>query len=62
MSPTFTVLNIIDEGYDPDGNEQLPHWILVEETANGKRTGRVVGGLHESLLSLDPSGREGRPK
>jgi hypothetical protein len=59
---TFAVLNIIDEGYDPDGDEQLPHWILVEETANGKRTGRVVGGLHESLLSLDPSGREGRPE
>lgn len=55
----FFVLDTIDEGYDPDAPEDFPGWKLVETNAQGKPTGRDVGGLHENLLSLDPSGREG---
>ena len=55
----FSVLNRIDEGGDPEA-EDAPGWALAEVDANGEGTGRVVGGLHEDLLSLDPSGREGR--
>ena len=55
----FSVLNRIDEGGDPEV-ENAPGWALAEVDANGEGTGRVVGGLHEDLLSLDPSGREGR--
>jgi hypothetical protein len=57
----FGTLTTIDEGYDPELDEDGPGWALVELDAEGNPTGRSVGGLHESLLSLDPSGREGRP-
>lgn len=55
----FSVLNRIDEGGDPEA-EDAPGWALAEVDPNGEGTGRVVVGLHEDLLSLDPSGREGR--
>jgi hypothetical protein len=60
----FGTIEIIDEGYDPDlidpGN-LAPGWVLIENDTEGQPTHRQVGGLHESLLSLDPSGREGSP-
>ena len=34
---------------------------LIETDGEGNLTDRQVGGLHESLLSMDPSGREGKP-
>jgi hypothetical protein len=40
----------------PDG---APHVALMEVDASGNPTGREAGGLHEDLLSLDPTGREG---
>lgn len=55
----FSVINRIDEGYDPGAPPDAPGWILMETDANGKPTGRDVGGLHEDLLMLDPTGREG---
>jgi hypothetical protein len=42
--------------------EQLPSWLLVEVTGRDPvPTGRTLVGLHEDLLGLDPSGRDGRP-
>jgi hypothetical protein len=42
--------------------EQLPSWLLVEVTGRDLvPTGRTLVGLHEDLLGLDPSGRDGRP-
>lgn len=55
----FTVLHRIDEGHDPDAPDDAPGWSLIEVTGDETPTGRDVGGLHEDLLSLDPSGREG---
>ncbi|GGO24971.1 hypothetical protein GCM10011574_55920 [Microbispora bryophytorum] len=41
--------------------EQLPSWLLVEVVGKDLRlTGRVLTGLHEDLLTMDPSGRDGR--
>jgi hypothetical protein len=58
----FGVVHTIDEGHDPEhSGDGWPGWTLIETDANGDSTGRPVGGLHEDLLSLDPSGREGRP-
>lgn len=54
----FAVVDRVDEGYDPDAPVDSPGWRLMETDAE-RLTGRAVGGLHESLLSLDPSGREG---
>lgn len=49
---TFNVLNLIDEGSEPDGEgHDLPGWALIETNAEGKATGRFVTGLHEDLFS-----------
>jgi len=37
-------------------------WALVETNADLEPTDRVIGGLHESVLETDPSGREMRPR
>ena len=39
---------------------QQVSWALVEVGADGK-FGRVIGGLHESVLETDPNGREMKP-
>ena len=55
----FGVVERIDEGRDLDAPDDSPGWALVETDEQSTLTGREVGGLHESLLSLDPSGNEG---
>jgi hypothetical protein len=58
----FGTLNAIDTGQDPELDDAYPGWTLMETTHPDETlTGRFVGGLHESLLSMDPTGREGRP-
>jgi hypothetical protein len=57
----FAITDRVDEGHDPDAPGEVPGWILMETDANGRMTGRNVGGLHEDLLTMDPSGREGQP-
>ncbi|TMR99083.1 hypothetical protein [Nonomuraea basaltis] len=47
-------------GQDDDAPDDYPGWRLVETTAAGELTGRAVQSLHESLLTMDPSGREGQ--
>ncbi|MGW3346824.1 hypothetical protein ACWDA3_26230 [Nonomuraea rubra] len=43
--------------------EQIPSWLLVEVTGRDRvPAGRTLVGLHEDLLGLDPSGRDGRPE
>lgn len=58
----FGTLHKIDEGFSPDAEDVCPGWVLMETDAQGNLTGRRLGGLHEDILSLDPSGREGRPE
>jgi len=43
-----------------DGNDVVS-WALVEIDEQD-RPGREIGGLHESVLETDPTGREMRPK
>lgn len=48
----FAVLDVIDEGYDPNAPDDAPGWALMELRSDGDEvafTGREVGGLHESL-------------
>lgn len=61
-STAFGVLQHIDEGCDEAVSDDAPGWCLVETSAKGRPTGREIGGLHESILMMDPSGREGRPR
>lgn len=58
---TFGTLEVIDECCDPDANEDMPCWILMEADSECEPTGRQIGGLHEEILSMDPTGREGGP-
>jgi hypothetical protein len=37
-------------------------WVLYETNKEGKITGRIVQGMYESALSMDPTGREMRPR
>jgi hypothetical protein len=56
----------IDEGYDPETTiGGLPGWqpmeaIEIDHSGDVELTGRVVNGLHEDILMMDPSGHEGR--
>jgi hypothetical protein len=51
------------DGPDIDAPPDAPSWALMEirlgDNDEEIQTGRHVGGLHESILSADPSGREG---
>jgi hypothetical protein len=59
----FSVLYRIDSMTDVDAPPEAPGWMLVEIAMNDngehESTGRHVGGLHESILGADPSGRDG---
>lgn len=52
------LIMVIDEGRDPDAPDSAPGWTLAETGSEGIVTGRYVGGLHESLLDVDPNGVE----
>lgn len=56
----FAVLDVIDEGYDPDAPDDAPGWALMElrtrEDEEVAFTGREVGGLHEDLGFPDANG------
>lgn len=49
-----------DPSIDEEELQQVG-WGLFEVDENG-RAGRAVGGLHESVLETDPTGREMKPK
>jgi hypothetical protein len=59
LQAVLDVVVAIDEGYDPEAPDDCPGWELVETDPDGNPRGREVGGLHESFLSVDPSGQEG---
>jgi hypothetical protein len=61
-SAVHGVLYAVD-GPDISAPEDAPSWILMEVRRDDDyeeiQTGRDLGTLHESILSADPSGREG---
>lgn len=58
---TFDVLAHVDGGGVMQLGGDLPGWRLME-VVDDEITDREVGGLHESLLEVDPSGKQGRPR
>jgi hypothetical protein len=52
----FSAAFAIDDGTDDLAPDGAPGWLLVETDAEGEPTGRVIGGLHESLLTVEPGG------
>lgn len=55
----FAVLGTVDEGTDVNVSGIDAGWVLVETGEDGSATSRVLSGLHEELLSMDPDGRDG---
>ena len=57
----FSMLYQIDVD-DESLSDNAPGWSLVETDGEGRLTRRRLQGLYESLLTADPSGREGKPE
>lgn len=53
-----------DPGLHDEEEEQVNSvgWALVATDADGEPTAQVIDGLHESVLEMDPTGREMRPR
>jgi hypothetical protein len=59
LETLFSTVHTLDDGRDDNAPEHTPGWLLVETHPEGEPTGRVVSGLHEEVLFLEP-GRGGR--
>lgn len=58
----FSICETIDMGgVDEEPEAEDVRWVLCQVTEEGEVVG-VLGGLHESMLETDPTGREMRPR
>ena len=57
----FRLAYLVDGPPDRGPLEDLG-WGLFQVDENGKPFGKQIGGLHESVLDTDPTGREMRPR
>lgn len=57
----FEVCHLIDDPWPVPKQLAEVSWGLFQTDSEGKPFGPAVSGLHESVLELDPSGREVRP-
>ena len=48
------IVQLNENEEDIEAPDPLPDWLLIECDGDGKPTGRVLGGLHESVLETDP--------
>lgn len=55
----FETLDELDSGGDVNASGMDVGWIVMESGEDGAPTGRALAGLHEDLLTSDPSGRDG---
>ena len=55
----FATLDELDSGSDVNVSGVDVGWIVMESGEDGAPTGRALSGLHEDLLTMDPSGRAG---
>ncbi|MER6569833.1 hypothetical protein ABT288_27500 [Streptomyces sp. NPDC001093] len=55
----FAVVDELDCGGDVNVSGVDVGWVVTESGNDGSSTGRPLAGLHEDLLTMDPSGREG---
>jgi hypothetical protein len=57
----FQLCYLLEDPGDVEPEASHVAWALFEVDKNGQPT-RQVGGIHESVLETEPSGREMRPK
>ncbi|MGW6981489.1 hypothetical protein ACWGE1_18895 [Streptomyces sp. NPDC054932] len=55
----FATVDELDAGGDVNVSGVDVGWIVMEAGEDGTPTGRALAGLHEDLLTMDPSGRDG---
>ncbi|MHA6758531.1 hypothetical protein [Streptacidiphilus sp. PAMC 29251] len=52
----FATVDQLDCGADGEASGTEAGWVVMESGENGAPTGRLLSGLHEDLLMMDPSG------
>ena len=52
---------MMDDPGSIEGNDECVDWSLIENDDDGN-PGRIINGLHESVIETDPTGRECEPK
>lgn len=55
----FAAVDELDCGGDVNVSGMDVGWVVMESGEGGSSTGRPLAGLHEDLLTMDPSGRDG---
>ncbi|MFJ3233581.1 hypothetical protein [Streptomyces sp. NPDC086787] len=55
----FATLDELDSGGDVNTSGVEAGRMVMESGEDGSPTGRTLSGLHEDLLTMDPSGRDG---
>lgn len=55
----FATLDELDAGGDLNVSGVEAGWVVMESGEDGSPTGRTLSGLHEDLLTMDPSGHDG---
>ncbi|MFF4653607.1 hypothetical protein [Streptomyces sp. NPDC001380] len=55
----FAVVDQLDHGADVNVPGVEVGWVVMESGEDGTPTGRPLAGLHEDVLTMDPSGRDG---
>ncbi|WP_329562037.1 hypothetical protein [Kitasatospora sp. NBC_01266] len=55
----FATLDELDAGGDVNVSDVGVGWVVMEAGEDGSSSGRCLSGLHEELLTMDPSGRDG---
>ncbi|WP_177235564.1 hypothetical protein [Streptomyces sp. MUSC 14] len=55
----FVALDELDCGGDVNVSGVDVGWVVMESGEDGSPTGHPLSGLHEDLLTMDPSGHDG---
>ncbi len=58
----FNMCYLLDDPGDLEPELGNMDWVLHEVDKNGNLSGRILQGMYESALSMDPTGREMRPR
>jgi hypothetical protein len=61
-SMLFDIAYLLEAPEPFDGSLSDVEWGLFQVDEDGNPIGRQIAGLHESVLEMDPTGREMRPK
>lgn len=58
----FSLCYLLEDPGFPEEELSDLSWALFQTSADGNPISQHIGGLHESVLETDPTGREMRPR